>query len=297
MSPLVDSWAAAPGVLPSLACLDDPLRVAAVDRVVAQGGSGLALQRLATLAARLTQTPQAQVGLIAEQCIVAAVHGVEPAGPERMIDLRDSVCAVALVCGTPLVVADAQRHPWVAHLPAVTSGEAASLLAVPLVDQDGQALGALWVNDRVPRDWSAADLAALSAVGDAVLAEFAAPTTPAQTGFLAGSGLLASTVRSAADIGSFDLDLTSGLLRCDERLTAFFDLPRSGGTHPVSVFLDRIHPDDLERVERALEVARAEGGEYHLEHRVVRRSGEVRWLAVHGVVLADIVGRASRLVG
>ena len=287
----------APDPAPPLAFLATPERLAAVDRVVAQGGSGPALDRLAALAARLLQAPQAQIGLVTDEHLVAAVHGAVVEAPDRVIDLRDSLCAVTVAAGAPLVVGDARAHPWIADLTAVTSGVVRSALAVPLVDGDRQVLGALCVTDRVPRDWSAADLSALHAVGAAVLEEFAHPTEPAQGGWRTGTGGFWRAAPSAADVGSFDLEFSTGLLYCDDRLAAFFDLPGDVSGYPVSVLLDRIHPADVDRVRLELAAVRDRGGEYAVDHRILRRTGEVRWLSVHGVVVNDIVGRASRLIG
>ena len=282
---------------PSLSVLAVPERLAAVERVVAQGGSGLALHRLAALAARLVQAPQAQIGLVAGEHLVAAVHGVVLDPPDRVIDLRDSLCAVTVAVRAPLVVGDARAHPWVASLSAVTSGAVRSALAIPLVDADGQALGALCVTDEVPRDWSAGEVSSLQAVAAAVVEEFAHPTEAAQGGWRSGVGGFWRATPSAADVGSFDLEFSTGLLYCDHRLATFFDLPTGALGYPVSTLLDRIHPADVERVQRELAAVRERGGDYRVDHRVLRRTGEVRWLSVHGVVVADIVGRSARLVG
>lgn len=282
---------------PLLARLAAPARLAAVDRVVAQGGSGPALNRLAAMAARLVHAPQAQIGLVAAEHLVAAAHGVVVEPADRVIDLRESLCAVTVAVGGPLVVTDARTHPWVSGLTAVTSGAVRSALAVPLVDGERQALGALCVTDRVPREWSAADLSALCAVGEAVLEEFAHPTEAAQRGWRSGAGGLWWPAPSAADVGSFDLEFGTGLVSCDDRLAAFFDLPVGAPGYPLATVLERIHPADVERVQRELAEVRDRGGEYTLDHRVLRRTGEVRWLSVHGVVVTDIVGRAARLVG
>ncbi|MDJ0611954.1 MAG: PAS domain S-box protein [Kiloniellales bacterium] len=56
-----------------------------------------------------------------------------------------------------------------------------------------------------------------------------------------------------------------------------------------------IHPDDLDRVERAEEKAIETGEGYGLEYRMVLRDGEVRHLHLIGEVLRDESGRALQL--
>lgn len=53
-----------------------------------------------------------------------------------------------------------------------------------------------------------------------------------------------------------------------QTLEALWDNPRA--------WLERVHPDDRERVEREIERAQREGNEYEIEYRVLRQ-GEVRW--------------------
>ncbi|RIH80951.1 Signal transduction histidine-protein kinase ArlS [Calidithermus terrae] len=62
-------------------------------------------------------------------------------------------------------------------------------------------------------------------------------------------------------------------------------------------FGERIHPDDRERVLRRLAEARAAGGDYDDEYRVVWPDGTVRWLAARGRVYRDAQGRAVRILG
>jgi diguanylate cyclase (GGDEF)-like protein/PAS domain S-box-containing protein len=61
-------------------------------------------------------------------------------------------------------------------------------------------------------------------------------------------------------------------------------------------FLALVHPQDLPRLQAALETTLAEDRDYFVEHRLVLPSGQTRWFTQRGrVVRAD--GRAHRLIG
>jgi len=90
----------------------------------------------------------------------------------------------------------------------------------------------------------------------------------------------------ASSLGTFDLDLDSGLAVLSPRSRELFDLP--GDETTVDACFSRVHPEDAARVDETLRRARAgdDDGRYHMRHRIVRPDGSVRWL--------DAAGRASR---
>ena len=58
------------------------------------------------------------------------------------------------------------------------------------------------------------------------------------------------------------------------------------------------HPEDLPRIEAAIQASRAlESGGLDIEYRVVRRRGEVRWIRSRGKVFPDAQGRPALLTG
>ena len=62
---------------------------------------------------------------------------------------------------------------------------------------------------------------------------------------------------------------------------------------------DSVHPDDRERVigRLAHTLDPHSGGAQLLEHRIVRPSGAIRWVASHGRMIYDDAGRPLRLIG
>ena len=63
------------------------------------------------------------------------------------------------------------------------------------------------------------------------------------------------------------------------------------------VFLARVHPEDREGVNEAIERARKESQPFEVEYRLLRPDGDVRWLISRGRYLSNNRGETSELLG
>ncbi|MCW2501022.1 MAG: putative sensor protein [Frankiales bacterium] len=283
------------GPRPSLASLRDAARVAAVERVVAQGPAGDRLQRLTTLAARVLRAPVAQVSLLGESAqIVATLHGAELTEQARHSPLEHSLCSITAASGQPLVVADAATHPWVRDLPPVTTGAVGAYLGVVLTDAAGQVLGSLCVYDPQPRAWSPEQVADLTAIGDAVSAELEQHASASQS---SSTKVRLDLAAVAADLGSYDYDLTTHALSWDDRMHSLHGRTPQTFTGSIEAFQALVHPEDLPGVMQAFAHAVETAGELYLEYRVVLEDGSHRWVRARGRVLPDMLGRPARVLG
>jgi diguanylate cyclase (GGDEF)-like protein len=68
-----------------------------------------------------------------------------------------SFCATVVDCGTPLTVADASTHPQYSRNPLVLAGDVRAYAGEPLLD-NGFVIGAVSIFDRVPREFTTAEL-------------------------------------------------------------------------------------------------------------------------------------------
>ncbi|MFN8074128.1 MAG: SpoIIE family protein phosphatase [Kineosporiaceae bacterium] len=101
----------------------------------------------------------------------------------------------------------------------------------------------------------------------------------------------------AAGVGAFDWDVRTGVLSWDDRLLEIFGYDRDSFGGTIEAFNQRLHPDDVDRVGRALTTALEECGEYEAEYRVLPPGGGLRWVAARGRVVCGDDGRPHRLVG
>jgi len=268
-------------------------RHAAVRRLLPALDDTVGLDRLTRLAALLLDAPRAQVSLISDVQVVVSSHGGQLPPEQRRGPLEDSLCTVTVQGGRPLAVGDALLDARVSGLPPVVRGAVRAYLGVPLRDSSGTLLGALCVHDVTPRVWSPQQVGVLAELAESVVAEL---ELRAVTGEASASATRLGLALEAADIGSFDLDPSTGALSWDERLIRLFGhQPGSVDAH-VDSLTRRVHPEDRERVVEAIERAVATSGELASEFRVVRGGGDVRWVEARGRVLEG-GARRGRLLG
>jgi PAS domain S-box-containing protein len=100
----------------------------------------------------------------------------------------------------------------------------------------------------------------------------------------------------AARIGDWMWNIASGEVLWSARCKALYGL--SADTEiTYERFLERVHPDDRDRVDRALRQAVETRGDYEVEKRVIWPDGSMHWNASRGRVFCDDTGRPVRLVG
>lgn len=269
-------------------------RVGAARRLTEEVSSGHALDRLAELAARLLGTSQAQVSLMTDVHDVIGAAGLADGADRRRDALADSLCTITTRTAAPFAVPDARADARVSTLPPVTSGLARAYLGVPLLNDDGEAVGALCVFDAQPRVWSSEDVRILEQLAPSVMAELELAALAAD---FESTRLRWALAVEAAAIGTFDLDVRSGALRWDDRLLELFGYTDGSFDGTMSSFNDRLHPEDLPGVTSDIEGALADCGEIDLEYRIILPDGATRWVQARGRALCDRDGAAVRLIG
>lgn len=102
-----------------------------------------------------------------------------------------------------------------------------------------------------------------------------------------------------AGLGSWELDVAENILTWSDEVYRIFGLqPREFGA-TYEAFLEAVHPDDREAVDKAYSGSLEEGRDsYEIEHRVVRKStGEIRYVHEKCEHYRDETGRIVRSVG
>ena len=87
-------------------------------------------------------------------------------------------------------------------------------------------------------------------------------------------------------IGVWDWDVRSGKVTWTPELEALFGL-ETGAVKSYVDFRDRVHPDDIERIEAERDAAIRRRETFSVEFRIVRSDGEVRWILATGGAFYD----------
>jgi PAS domain S-box-containing protein len=179
--------------------------------------------RLARLAGRLLRAPLAMVSLLtADRHLVKSAHGALARWEGwRELPLSHSLCRHVVASGRPLAVRDTRLDPDLQGSPAVEELGVVAYLGVPLATRDGEILGTCCVVDRVPRDWSSDEAAALADLGQGAMAELAARLLQRRAeraeAALAAGGIQAAELLESIDEAFYALDREWRLLYVNRR--------------------------------------------------------------------------------
>ncbi len=101
----------------------------------------------------------------------------------------------------------------------------------------------------------------------------------------------------AANIGTWDWDIRSGELYWSEQIAPLFGYRKGELKTSYDNFLQAVHPDDRERVQRAVDACIERGTRYDIDHRIVWPDGSIHWVNEKGDVTRDESGTASKMLG
>jgi PAS domain S-box-containing protein len=106
---------------------------------------------------------------------------------------------------------------------------------------------------------------------------------------------LAGTV---ALVGSYGYDVNSGKMQVSAGYAAIHGLPEGTTESTRREWRDRVHPDDVQRVDGLRSHAFGERGrEYNVEYRIVLPDRGVRWIESRSFISYDSNGNAQRVIG
>ena len=108
---------------------------------------------------------------------------------------------------------------------------------------------------------------------------------------------LLSEAQKIAHVGSFEWSIADNRVTWSEELYRIYGFKPNQFTPSFEAFIDRIHPEDQERVKRTVEEAYLQGKPFTLEERIFRPDGELRVLLTKGEVVRDGKGKVVKLVG
>jgi PAS domain S-box-containing protein len=104
-----------------------------------------------------------------------------------------------------------------------------------------------------------------------------------------------SLAMDASRTGVWEWDLNSGAALCSPECLIILGIASFGGK--VQSFIDAVHPEDANRVIHSVNQAIAEIRDYNSEFRIIRPSGEVRWVSHRGRPKYDESDKPLRMIG
>ena len=103
--------------------------------------------------------------------------------------------------------------------------------------------------------------------------------------------------QTAASIGSWDWNITTGRLVWSDAIEPMFGLAPGQFEGTYDAFLKCLHPEDRQLVMECVAACTQNGQDYRVEHRIIWPDGTVRWVLETGDVMRNPDGRAVRMLG
>jgi diguanylate cyclase (GGDEF)-like protein/PAS domain S-box-containing protein len=103
--------------------------------------------------------------------------------------------------------------------------------------------------------------------------------------------------QTVARLGSWELDIPSGRLEWSDETYRIFDHEKNQGSPDYQSFLDCIHPDDKDLVDRSYRESLQAHSRYEVAHRIVCRDSSIRWVMERGSHFHDGDGNPLRSIG
>ena len=259
------------------------------------------LDDIPQLAARLCDAPAALLAFIDErQQWFKATVGLAPD------DRKGGTCFCAqAVCGNDVyVVNDARDDPLFRNEPLVRETGIRFYAGTPLISRSGFPLGTLAVLDYVPRALSEAQAQMIRVLARMVLQEIELQWQKRQGDVLqAEQERLTEVVRERTRhletaqrlncMGSWEIGLQDGQLRCSDEMYRIFGLERTGEDDDINMFMQRIHPEDRQQVVLALERALKGNEALDTEFRILRPDNDIRFAHMRAELERNQAGEPS----
>jgi PAS domain S-box-containing protein len=193
----------------------------------------------------------------------------------------------------PLVVPDVRREPSLApFMPAIEDEHIGAMAFIPLVSL-GRVIGKFMLYFQEPHEVTA-DEQQLAMVIAAQVA-FAIERTRAEAQARRSEERLRFAL-DAASMGTWEWNLVTNAVTWSPTLEKVHELPAGTFDGTFRKYQEEIHPDDRDRVLRAIRRAIDDGSPYEVEYRIVTPTRDVRWLEGKGQVEYE-AGRPARLSG
>jgi PAS domain S-box-containing protein len=101
----------------------------------------------------------------------------------------------------------------------------------------------------------------------------------------------------ASNVGTWEWNIATGVVRWSDNMEAIHRQARGSFGGSFESFIERVHPDDRERLKRAVAEAIGGDGSYNVEYRQLRDDGTTGWMEAKGRVTFDETHRAVSMRG
>ena len=230
-------------------------------------------------------------------------HGAAPSLPASYVDAIDGEsigpqagsCGTAAFRGEPVIVEDIATDPlWDSYREAALAHDLHACWSTPIFDGDHRVLGTFALYFRVPARPTPRHYRVIGATTNTAAIAIVTSRESEESARREAQFVEAERI---AQLGSYDWDVRSNVVRRSEELCRIFGLQPEAFPATFEAYLDRVHPADRARTQHIIETAVRNGTPFEFEERIVRPDGSVRHLRSLGKWVVTEAGERMKLVG
>jgi PAS domain S-box-containing protein len=211
----------------------------------------------------------------------AAVDGHSPWTPEQ----RDAV---------PLLIEDVAQADLDPSLQTAITHEGIGALAFIPLTYGGRLIGKFMVYFDRPYRMSRDELDLAQAIADTLAVGIERKRAEAALRERQEQLRLAM---EAGRLGMWEWNVVTNQVVWSAQLQAIHGLAPGEFDGTFAAYERDIHPDDRDRILKAVAQSRDQGALHHIEYRIVRPDGEIRWVEGRGSLFRDESGTPIRMIG
>lgn len=169
-----------------------------------------------------------------------------------------------------------------------------SIISVPMVYGKSFRGVVGFASHQQERSWSQEDIRLLSMAAEIICNALERWRTEEA---LKNSEKRYALTQKAANIGSWEWNIVTGELHWSETIELMLGLKPGEFLKTYEAFIEMVHPDDRQLVEKSIQIALEGTKGYVVEHRVLWPNGSVRWVSEVGSVIRDDQGEPVQMLG
>ena len=100
-----------------------------------------------------------------------------------------------------------------------------------------------------------------------------------------------------ANVGNWEFNIRDNTLYWSDGVKDIFGLPHDTPISHLEDFTRRVYPDDMPKIDEALDKCSAGAEHYYVEHRIILPNGDIKWVSEAGDVKVDQHGNPEKMFG
>ena len=231
-------------------------------------------------------------------------HGAAPSLPTTYCEAIDGTvigptvgsCGTAAYLAQPVIVSDIATDPlWADYRDLALAHGLRACWSTPILSSEGKVLGTFATYYREPRSPTVHEHNLIEQ--STHLASIAVERKRAEAELRASEAYLAEAQR-LSHTASYALDIVARkIIHWSQEHFRLYDFDPKLGPPSFDETLQRVHPDDRERVDETLERSHRERTDYEVDCRIVRRNGTIIYIHAVGHPVFSASGDLVEYVG